>query len=369
MFDTPKPSGIMSVIAEVENEDRFYLDPFPSHPALLMQPGATPLIRTEQLCKRYGSFLAVDNLNLHVRPGEIYGFLGPNGAGKSTTLMMILGITRPTSGRVEVLGQPFDGTSFALRQRLGVVAEDAWQYDEMTAYEYLAFFARLYHVTKPGSVIQARLERLDLWERRHLLVGGYSRGMRQKLNLCRALLHDPELLILDEPVSGLDPNGIRQVRELLVDENRRGRTILISSHILSEIEQTAHRVGIIDRGRLLAEDSVAGLAARLGGGQRIELELSAPASDLSHLLVAQPFVQQVVEQTPTRWLIVCTEGDDVRPELARFLVGQGTLVIGMRQVESSLEDSFVTITNAAVRAWTERDWAERDWVERDWAGV
>ena len=311
------------------------------------------MIRTQQLCKRYGVFAAVDNLNLHVHPGEIYGFLGPNGAGKTTTLMMILGIIQPTSGRVEVLGQPFDSTSFALRRRMGVVAEDAWQYDEMTAHEYLTFFARLYRVEKAGPAIQSLLERLGLWERRQVLVGGYSRGMRQKLNLCRALLHDPELLILDEPVSGLDPNGIRQVRELLVEENRRGRTILISSHILSEIEQTAHRVGIIAGGRLLAEDSVAGLRVRLGDGQRIEVEISAPSADLRQQVVALPFVQKVEEQTPTRWLIVAAGGDDARPALAHFFAGQGALVIGMRTVERSLEEAFVTLTDAAVRAWVE----------------
>ena len=323
---------------------------------ILPQPGASPVIRTEQLCKRYGSFAAVDDLNLCVRPGEIYGFLGPNGAGKTTTLLMILGITRPTSGRVEVLGQPFDGRSFALRRRMGVVAEDAWQYDEMTAYEYLAFFARLYRVAKPGPAIQSLLERVELWERRQLLVGGYSRGMRQKLNLCRALLHDPEVLILDEPVSGLDPNGIRQVRELLLEENRRGRTILLSSHILSEIEQTAHRVGIIARGRLLAEDSVAGLAARLGGGQRLEVELHEPTADLRRQVESLPFVQKVEELSPTRWLLTTAAGEDQRPALARFLNGQGALVIGMRTQERSLEDAFVTITDAALRPWVEEEW-------------
>lgn len=311
------------------------------------------MIRTENLCKRYGSFAAVDDLNLHVQPGEIYGFLGPNGAGKTTTLMMILGIVRPTSGQVEVLGQPFDGTSFALRRRMGVVAEDAWQYDEMTAYEYLAFFARLYRVEQPGPVIQSLLERTDLWERRQVLVGGYSRGMRQKLNLCRALLHDPELLILDEPVSGLDPKGIRQVRELLAEENRRGRTIILSSHILSEIEQTAHRVGIIAGGRLLTEDSVAGLRARLGEGQRIEVEFQQPPDDLRQQLEALPFVLKVEELSPNRWLVATSAGDDPRPELARFLAGQGVLVIGMRALERSLEEAFVTITDAAVRAWAE----------------
>lgn len=312
------------------------------------------MIRTEQLCKRYGSFSAVDDLNLHVQPGEIYGFLGPNGAGKTTTLLMILGIIRPTSGWVELLGQSFDGTSFALRRRMGVVTEDAWQYDEMTAYEYLVFFARLYRVEQPGLVIQSLLERTELWERRQVLVGGYSRGMRQKLNLCRALLHDPELLILDEPVSGLDPNGIRQVRSLLMEENRRGRTILISSHILSEIEQTAHRVGIIAGGRLLAEDSVAGLAARLGEGQRIEIELEQPPDDLPQQLKRLPFVLKVEELAPNRWLVTTPVGEDQRPELARFLAGQGILAIGMRSVERSLEEAFVTITDAAVRSWVEK---------------
>lgn len=311
------------------------------------------MIRTKQLWKQYGSFAAVSDLNLHVQPGEIYGFLGPNGAGKTTSLMMILGITRPTAGRVELLGQPFDGSSFALRRRIGVVAEDAWQYDEMTAYEYLAFFARLYRVEKPAPRIQALLERVNLWERRQVLVGGYSRGMRQKLNLCRALLHDPEVLILDEPVSGLDPTGIRQARELLLDENRKGRTILISSHILSEIEQTAHRVGIIARGRLLAEDSMAGLRARLGGGQRIEVELLDAGPGIESQLAGLPFVQQIEALGGQRWLITGEEGEDHRPGLARFLAGQGALVIGMRTIERSLEEAFVTITDAAVRAWVE----------------
>lgn len=312
------------------------------------------MIRTEQLGKQYGSFAAVTDLNLRVQPGEIYGFLGPNGAGKTTTLMMILGITRPSSGRVDLLDQPFDGSSFAMRRRIGVVAEDAWQYDEMTAWEYLAFFARLYRVEEPGARIQELMERVRLWERRYVLVGGYSRGMRQKLNLCRALLHDPELLILDEPVSGLDPNGIRQVRELLVEENRRGRTILISSHILSEIEQTAHRVGIIAGGRLLAEDSVAGLRARLGGGQQVEVEFADPPPDLLAATRALPFVQQVEELSPTRWRLTTDGEEDQRPALARFFAAQDSLVIGMRALERSLEDAFVTLTDAAVRAWEKK---------------
>ena len=145
-----------------------------------------------------------------------------------------------------------------------------------------------------------------------------------------------------------------QVRALLVEENRRGRTILISSHILSEIEQTAHRVGIIAGGRLLAEDSVAGLRARLGEGQRIEVEFQQPPGNLRQQLERLPFVQKVEEFPLNRWLVTTPTGADQRPELARFLAGQGVLVVGMRTLERSLEDAFVTITDAAVRAWAEK---------------
>ena len=311
------------------------------------------VIRTRHLTKTYGDFIAVDDLNLHIQPGEIYGFLGPNGAGKTTTLLMVLGLVKPTRGRILVLGQELREDPFGLKRRIGVVAENVQQYDEMTGQEYLAFFARFYQVPDSAARIQALLERVQLWDRRHVPVGGYSRGMRQKLSLCRALLHDPDLLLLDEPVSGLDPRGIRQVRELLLEENRRGKTILISSHILSEIERTAHRVGIISRGRLLAEDSMDALRRRVSGQQRVELELHAPPGEIAAQLGQLEFVASVDRGSNGTLVVHTRDAADRRADLARFLNGLGVLVTGMRVLEASLEEAFVTITDESVHSLLE----------------
>ncbi len=309
------------------------------------------VILTVHLSKQYGAFTAVDDLNLHVQPGEIYGFLGPNGAGKTTSLMMILGLVKPTAGHVEIMGQRLAADPFGLKRRIGVVAENVQQYDEMTAQEYLTFFARLYRVSNAEQRIQSLMERVHLWDRRRVLVGGYSRGMRQKLSLCRALLHDPDVLLLDEPVSGLDPRGIRQVRELLLDENQRGKTIVISSHILSEIERTAHRIGIIAKGRLLVEDSMDNLRLRVEDHQRIELELHGPPPDAGELLQSLDFVEKVTPGDSGKLILHTNNQIDRRPDVARVLAAQGLLVTGMRLLETSLEDAFVTITDESVESW------------------
>jgi ABC-2 type transport system ATP-binding protein len=309
------------------------------------------VILTVHLSKQYGAFTAVDDLNLHVQPGEIYGFLGPNGAGKTTSLMMILGLVKPTAGHVEIMGQRLAADPFGLKRRIGVVAENVQQYDEMTAQEYLTFFARLYRVSNAEQRIQSLMERVHLWDRRRVLVGGYSRGMRQKLSLCRALLHDPDVLLLDEPVSGLDPRGIRQVRELLLDENQQGKTIVISSHILSEIERTAHRIGIIAKGRLLVEDSMDNLRLRVEDHQRIELELHGPPPDAGELLQSLDFVEKVTPGDSGKLILHTNNQIDRRPDVARVLAAQGLLVTGMRLLETSLEDAFVTITDESVESW------------------
>ena len=171
---------------------------------------------------------------------------------------------RPTSGEVRLFGKRLSDDPFALKRRVGVVIEAQSYYDEMTAWEYLTFFARLYRAQDASKRGQTLLERLGLWEWRDTIIGGFSTGMQRKLALVRALLHAPELLILDEPVASLDPFSVKQVRELLLDEHAAGRTILISSHILSEIERTADRVGIIARGRLLFEDTMSSLRLNAG---------------------------------------------------------------------------------------------------------
>ena len=181
------------------------------------------VIRTRNLVKRYDKLTAVDNLNIHVQKGEIYGFLGPNGAGKTTTIMMLLGMEPPTQGEIRLFGKKPQEDYFQIRRQIGVLSEFQYLYEDMTALEYLRFFARLYQVDNPDKKIQEVLSRLNLWSRRDGLLAEYSKGMKQKLGMARALLTDPQLLILDEPVSSLDPYGIREIRDVIMEENARGR--------------------------------------------------------------------------------------------------------------------------------------------------
>ncbi|WP_324668156.1 ABC transporter ATP-binding protein [Geochorda subterranea] len=302
------------------------------------------VLRTEGLTRRFGSVVAVDHLDLHVAEGEIYGFLGPNGAGKTTTIMMVLGLVPPTEGRIWLFGQPLGaGRSPALRRRIGVLSEFHYLYEEMTAQEYLEFFARLYGVSGARRRIDELLERLELADRRRELLGGYSKGMKQKLSLARTLLHDPELLILDEPVSSLDPYGIRQVRDLLLEENRRGKTLVISSHILSEVERICHRVGIIHRGRLLAEDTMDGLRTRLATEQELEVELERVDEPIVAAVQAVEGVSGV-DRRDGKLLIRTRTGVDLRPAISRAIAGSGGVVLSMQTRQMSLEEAFVTIT-------------------------
>jgi ABC-type multidrug transport system ATPase subunit len=227
------------------------------------------MIRARGLVKKYGRFTAVDGVDLLIQPGEIYGFLGPNGAGKTTTILMLLGIIRPTAGEISLFGEPFTADRLDLRRRIGMVPEKhprgAWLW--MTAAEYLGMFAALFRVPRPAERIESLLDKVDLLSVRNRRIGTFSHGMMQKLSITRALLHDPDILFLDEPISGLDPLGIKQTRDLLLSENRAGRAIFISSHQLSEMERICHRVAILSRGKLLAEDTMPRLLSRMGTGR------------------------------------------------------------------------------------------------------
>ena len=217
------------------------------------------MIRTAGLVKRYGSFTAVDGIDLNIPRGEIYGFLGPNGAGKTSTIMMLLGITQPTAGEIWLFGEKYVPRAAAgpARKRIGVVPEKhprgVWPW--MTAREYLALFADLFAVPRPSERIEMLLEKVEL-ARFGKEVPGVLPGHAAEAQHLRALLPDPDILFLDEPISGLDPMGIKQVRDLIVSENREGRTIFISSHQLSEMEKICHRVAIIFGGKLLVEDTM-----------------------------------------------------------------------------------------------------------------
>lgn len=298
-------------------------------------------IRTSNLTKEFDGRKVVNEINLTVSRGEIYGFLGPNGAGKTTTIRMILGFIQPSNGNVEILGEK-NGSNFAdVRKRLGVVGENIYLYDNMTAWEYLEFFCQLYGVKPKRS--KALMERMELADFGHLLANDFSQGMKKKLSLARALLHDPEVIILDEPTSGLDPYGVVQVRELLDEKREAGCAIILSSHILSEIERTADRVGIIHHGRLLREDTLKAVTDQLISGVVLNIELENEIPGLVSRLDKLENVRKV--SVDGRNLVI--EGDkenDMRASVSKALTAMNGVVIGMNIQKNSLEEAFMRLT-------------------------
>lgn len=222
------------------------------------------MIEVEGLSKCFGARLAVDGLTLHAPAGAIYGFLGPNGAGKTTTIRMLLGVLRPDEGTIRICGQEVRRGNRAGRMLVGTVTEVQYLYGDMNCQDYLAFFASLYGVNDPKLRVSETLADVGLAHRAADRAVDLSKGLQQKLGLARALLHNPPVLILDEPVSGLDPHGIREVREIILRERDKGRLIFLSSHVLSEIERTADRIGIIRQGRLVYEGTVGKVLERHG---------------------------------------------------------------------------------------------------------
>jgi ABC-2 type transport system ATP-binding protein len=235
------------------------------------------------LTKRYGDSLAVDDLNLEIGAGELFGFLGPNGAGKSTTIRMLIGLLRPTAGTARVAGHDVIREPLAVKSNIGYLAENAFLYEKLTGREFLRFIAGLYRVRRDKQ--EARIDRLlgvfDLKGKADELIESYSKGMRQKISIAALLVHQPRVLFLDEPTNGLDPKSARLIKDVLRELCRQGTTVFMSTHILEIAEQMCDRVGIIDQGRLVAQGSLAELRAGAGGsGSTLEdifLELTGGA--------------------------------------------------------------------------------------------
>lgn len=308
------------------------------------------MIRTRALTKKYGSFVAVNGINLNIPAGEIYGFLGPNGAGKTSTILMLLGINRPTSGEIFLFGERYTPERLDLRRRIGVVPEKhpqgSWSW--MTGREYLELFADLFAMRSPGGRITHLLDQVELAEAQNRRVSEYSRGMLQKLSIIRALLPDPDILFLDEPISGLDPLGVKQVRDLILSENREGRTIFISSHLLSEMEKICARVAIIYRGRLMAEDTMGALLARLAKDREVHIELEEVPADLPERMARElPFVIEC--RAEESMLVVRTQKEgDFRKALSEYLIKANLIPLRIEEKTLSLEEAFVTITRENV---------------------
>jgi ABC-2 type transport system ATP-binding protein len=232
------------------------------------------MIQTLNLTRYYGSLAAVQDLNLTLAPGELFGFLGPNGAGKTTTIRMIIGLLRPTSGTVTVAGHDVQAEALAVKRAVGYLAQTPLLYERLTGREFLRFMGGLYGLS--DARIAARTEQLlalvDLADKADQLIESYSGGMRHKIGLCSALLHQPPVLVLDEPLAGLDPHSARRVKDLLQELCRQGRTVFLSTHVLEVAERVCDRVGILDQGRLIAVGTMEALRAQSQSGAETTLE-------------------------------------------------------------------------------------------------
>jgi ABC-type multidrug transport system ATPase subunit len=291
-------------------------------------------VETQDLGKRYGErILAVDGLNLEVRRGEVYGFLGPNGAGKTTNLRMLLGLIRPTTGRARVLGAA-PGTSRALA-RLGSLIETPTFYPYLSGRDNLRVLARYAGV--PEARIATVLEEVDLTRRAGDRFRTYSLGMKQRLGIAAALLKDPELLILDEPTNGMDPAGMAEMRPFIRSLGRDDRTVLLSSHLMGEVEQVCDRVGVISQGSLVGEGTVDELRGREGLWLRAE-----PLDEAARLLATLRGVEEV--ERDDDGLRIAAE-PAAAPEINRALVAAGIAVSELRPERASLEKVFLELTN------------------------
>jgi ABC-2 type transport system ATP-binding protein len=312
------------------------------------------MIRVSNLTKRYPGRTAVDGVTFSVEPGEIVGFLGPNGAGKSTTMRILTGYLAASGGSVSVAGFDVSEQPIEVRRMIGYLPENCPLYPEMRVDEYLDFRARLKGV--PSARRRDRLgevkELCGLTEVGRRIIGHLSKGYRQRVGLAESLVHDPDLLILDEPTIGLDPNQIRQVRGLITDLARR-HTILLSTHILPEVEVTCRRVVIINQGRIVASDTTENLMRLKRGGVRVAAEIRGPRGEVASALAALPAVREVAaagEDPWPRFDLACDPDADPRPEVFALAAARGWTLRELTMEKSSLEDVFVSLTRAGEEA-------------------
>lgn len=296
-------------------------------------------IDIDDLTKHYGDVVAVNELNLAVEEGEIFGFLGPNGAGKSTTIDILLDFSRPTSGSVTVLGHDAQSEGQAVRRRTGVLPDGYHVYDRLTGRQHLEFVVELKDVDDDPTELLERVRIADAADRK---AGGYSKGMRQRLALAMALAGDPDLLVLDEPSTGLDPNGAREMRELIREENDRGTTVFFSSHIMEQVEAVCDRVAIINRGELVAVDTIDGLRDASETGEVLYVDVD----DVSEAVVERVAgLESVADASAQDGRLRVVVADATKFAVLQAIDASVTPVRDFSVVESSLEDLFVRYTN------------------------
>lgn len=301
-------------------------------------------IQVHKLNKYYGERHALRDLNFNVKRGEVVGFLGPNGAGKTTTMRILTGFMPPSSGSVRVAGYDVVQDSLAVRERIGYLPENVPLYLDMTVADYLAFVARLHHVKKVDAAIDRALELVNLTDRADTVLGKLSKGYKQRVGIAQAIVHEPDVLILDEPTIGLDPLQIIEVRDL-IRALGQAHTILLSTHILPEVSQTCSRVLILRDGEIVAEDTPQHLGTRMSQSEHIHLQVANPAPEISNELEKIQGVLTVRSQAASGvYEIETTLNHDRRADIAAMAVQRGWGVLELRPLRLSLEDVFLQLT-------------------------
>jgi ABC-2 type transport system ATP-binding protein len=325
--------------------------PLPRHSLLTCRvPGRNALIEVENLTKAYGQVTAVDHVSFSVQKGEILGFLGPNGAGKTTTMRILTGFMPATSGTVRVSGFDVATDSMEVRRHIGYLPEAPPVYPDMSVQTYLDFVLRIKNIPadKRRARIDDALEKTNIGDKRHQLIKRLSRGYKQRVGLAQALVHDPDVIVLDEPTVGLDPKQIIEVRNL-IKGLAGNHTIILSTHILPEVSMTCDRVVIINKGKIAAVDTPQRLTAQLQGGQKIHVDAQAPGNSLQETLAQIPGVTRVQVSAPrsdghVNASIEAAEGRDLRSVVAASIVEKGWALYELGSVNASLEDIFLELT-------------------------
>ena len=312
------------------------------------------MIETVNLTKKYGDLIALDNLNLEINAGDCYGFIGPNGAGKTTTIKILATLLKPTWGEARVDGHVIGYQNNLIRPVIGYVPDFMGAYEDMLVQEYLEFFASCYgiHGSKRSQVVNDVLDLTELGYKRTADVNGLSRGMKQRLSVARVLLHDPKVLLMDEPASGLDPRARIEIRELLKELRRMGKTIIISSHILHELAELCNAVGIIEQGKLLFSGDVTEAMSKAELGYTVIVGVDSRTAEAAELLRQVDGIDRVEEvtQNEEERLEVMLNPESGLPisDIAARLVAQGYRISELRKEQVNLETAFMRLTRGVV---------------------
>lgn len=301
------------------------------------------MIRVNELSKNFGLRKAIDNITFEARQGEILGFLGPNGAGKTTTMRILAGYMPPSSGEAAIAGYDVVSDSLEARKRVGYLPETVPLYTDMTVFGYLKFMSDLRHLPNAEERVEETLEMVGLLDRAQGYIGNLSKGMRQRVGLAQALLHRPEVLILDEPTIGLDPAQIIEARNIIREVGKE-RAVLLSTHILSEAQQLCDRILIINKGKIVAEDTPENLQARLTGSEQAQARVRGEAGELVEKIRLLKGIQGVQSKGEGVFEFQFAPGQDLRPEVARLAVQMKYDLLEMRSVSLSLEEIFLQLT-------------------------